>query len=153
MGVRYVLSAVAPAAQVGWVSPHASGWLVIPPCLRLADYLSMPQVGWLSPHASGWLVISPGGASASDLAAALGHASLVAYLTSRGSERGHSPHSSHTPHSRHTPHSPHIPHTPPTPHSTHSANGPHSRLVAPAAAADVELVEIGGLPAGAATLG
>ena len=59
-----------------------------------------------------------GGATASDLAAALGHESLVGYLTSdlssASSEIGHSPHS------------------------------PHSRPVASAAAAEVELVELGG---------
>jgi len=107
---------------------------------------------------SGWLVISSGGASASDLAAALGHESLVAYLSSHGSEMGHSPHSPHSPHiphtthTTHTPQSNHSPHSPHSPPSANSANSPQSRLVAPAAAADVELVEIGGVPGGAPTL-
>ena len=102
---------------------------------------------------SGWLVISSGGASASDLAAALGHESLVAYLSSHGSEMGHSPHSPHSPHTTHTTHTPQSNHSPPSPPSANSANSAQSRLVAPAAAADVELVEIGGVPGGAPALG
>ena len=73
------------------------------------------------------------GVTASDLAAALGHETLVAYLSSDLSS-----HSSQIDKRSHGPHGPH---------------SPHSRPAASAAAAEVELIELGdAAPAGSSAL-